>query len=89
MEKLIKGWLKKSEIALKEKVFVFFHANFGVVKMKTTHFIEYWNEIQFWDPEVVVVCSEDGDYFLEFSQHKDLYSNFEILNDTLISKGCE
>lgn len=80
-ENEIKEWLKKSPISDYDTLLTWLSWDDPIIRIKTKDFIENWEEFNIaggW--EGIILTTEDGKYFLEFTDDwkYHLNSNFEI-----------
>lgn len=80
-EEEIKMWLKKSPLTEYKTLLTWLSWEDPIIRVKTADFIENWEEFNIaggW--EGIILTTEDGKYFLEFTDDwkYNLNSNFEI-----------
>jgi|GEM_PF-2234651 len=89
-ENQIKNWLKKSPISKYDTLLTWLSWEDPVIRVKTAEFIENWENFNVagaW--QGIVLTTEDGKYFLEFTDDwkYHLNSNFEIRPGTEKNKA--
>ncbi len=76
--------LRKSELSNYEFLYTWLDWDDPIIKIKTNDFIENWEEIYIASVEVMVLATQDGTKFLEFTDDWKYHinSNFEIKPQT-------
>ena len=84
----ISDWLKESKLSQYEFVFTWLSWEDPIIKVKTTEFIENWNNVYMASVEGMVLTTSDGKLVLEFTDDYkyNLNSNFEIKPNSLKKK---
>jgi hypothetical protein len=81
----ISDWLKESKLSQYEFVFTWLSWEDPIIRVKTTEFIENWNNVYMASVEGMVLTTSDGKLVLEFTDDYkyNLNSNFEIKQNSL------
>ena len=80
----ISNWLKNSQLAKYKFLYTWLDWNDPIIKIKTSDFIQNWNEFYIASIEGMVLTTTDGKKYMEFTDDwkYNLNSNFEIKTNT-------
>lgn len=85
-ETAITNWLEKSQLSKSKFLYTWLDWDDPIIKVKTSDFIENWNDFYIASVEGMVLTTVDGKNYMEFTDDwkYNLNSNFEIKRNTKI-----
>jgi len=83
-ESVIMDWLNKSDLSKSEFLYTWLDWDDPIIKIKTTDFINNWEEFYIASVEGMILTTTDGTKYMEFTDDwkYHLNSNFEIKPNT-------